>query len=78
MSPELLQRIDKERGLIPRAPYIEHCLKQYLEFRNGIQKVYDDMLVMLPERAVSEDPKELGDFVENLRSKILESKKKVL
>jgi hypothetical protein len=33
---------------------------------------------MLPERAVSEDPKELGDFVENLRSKILESKKKVL
>lgn len=78
MSPELLQRIDKERGLIPRATYIEHCLKQYFEFRNGIQKAYDDMLTMLPERAASEDPEELGDFVENLRSKILESKKKVL
>jgi hypothetical protein len=78
MSPELLQRIDKERGLIPRATYIEHCLKQYFEFRNSIQKFYDDVLTMLPERAVSEDPKELRDLVKNLRSKILESKKTVL
>lgn len=77
MSPDLLQRIDKERGLIPRATYIEHCLKQYFEFRNSAQKLYDDMLTMLPEKVVSEDPKKLRDLVKNLRSKILESKKTV-
>lgn len=78
MSPELLQRIEKERGLIPRATYIEYCLKQYFESRNSIQKLYDDMLTMLPERAADEDLEELRDLVRNLRSRILESKKKVL
>lgn len=78
MSPDLFQRIDKERGLIPRATYIEHCLKQYFEFRNSAQKLYDDMLTMLPENVVSEDPDELRDLVKNLRSKILENKKTVL
>ena len=75
MSPDLFQRIDKERGLIPRATYIEHCLKQYFESRNSIQKLYDDVLTMLPEKVISEDPKKLRDLVKNLRSKILESKK---
>ena len=78
MSPELLQRIEKERGLIPRATYIEYCLKQYFESQNSIQKFYDDMLTMLPERVVNENLEELSDLVGNLRSKILESKKKVL
>jgi hypothetical protein len=78
MSPELLQRIDKERGLIPRATYIEYCLKQYFESRNSVQKFYDDMLTMLPEKVASEDPKKLRDLVKNLRSKILESRKTVL
>jgi len=78
MSPELLQRIEKERGLIPRATYIEYCLKQYFESRNSMQKFYDDMLAMLPERVVNENLEELRDLVGNIRSKILESKKKVL
>jgi hypothetical protein len=78
MSPELLQRIEKERGLIPRATYIEYCLKQYFESRNSIQKFYDDMLAMLPEGAANKDLGELRDLVRNLRSRILESKKKVL
>jgi len=78
MSPELLQRIEKERGLIPRATYIEYSLKQYFEFRSSIQELYDDMLTMLPEKVASEDPEKLRDLVKNLRSKILESKKKVL
>ena len=78
MSPELLQRIEKERGLIPRATYIEYCLKQYFESRNSIQKFYDDMLTMLPERVANEDLEELRDLVRKLRSKILESKKTVL
>ena len=78
MSPELLQRIEKERGLIPRATYIEYCLKQYFESRNSIQKFYDDMLTMLPERVANEDLEELGDLVRKLRSRILENKKTVL
>jgi len=78
MSPGLLQRIEKERGLIPRATYIEYCLKQYFESRNSIQKFYDDMLTMLPERVANEDLEELRDLVRNLRSRILESKQKVL
>ena len=78
MSPGLLQRIEKERGLIPRATYIEYCLKQYFESRNSIQKFYDDMLTMLPERVANEDLEELRDLVRNLRSRILESKKTVL
>ena len=78
MSPELLQRIEKERGLIPRATYIEYSLKQYFEFRSSIQELYDDMLTMLPEKVASEDPEKLRDLVKNLRSKILESKKTVL
>jgi len=78
MSPELLQRIEKERGLIPRATYIEYCLKQYFESRNSIQKFYDDMLAMLPEGAANKDLEELRDLVRNLRSRILENTKKVL
>ena len=31
MSPALLKSIDEKRGLIPRATYIEHCMKQYFE-----------------------------------------------
>ena len=78
MSPGLLQRIEKERGLIPRATYIEYCLKQYFESQNSIQKFYDDMLTMLPERVANEDLEELRDLVRNLRSRILESKQTVL
>lgn len=34
MSPDLLKRIDETRGLIPRATYIEHCMKKYFELEN--------------------------------------------
>lgn len=31
MDPELFEKIDEKRGLIPRATYIEYCVKQYFE-----------------------------------------------
>ena len=34
MSHELLKIVDGKRGLIPRATYIEYCLKQYFELEN--------------------------------------------
>lgn len=34
MSPDLLKLIDEKRGLIPRATYIEDCLRKYLDLKD--------------------------------------------
>jgi len=75
MSRDLFERINIERGLIPRATYIEHCLKQYFEFRDSAKEFYDEILAMLPEKSVSEGRDRLDKIVENVRSKILERKR---
>lgn len=53
MDPTLLKIIDAKRGLIPRATYIEHCLKQYFELEGlkaeelSFHKEIGDMLLKL-------------------------------
>ena len=50
MSPDLLKRIDEKRGLVPRATYIEHCMKQYFELetlRSEEIKFYEEIQAML-------------------------------
>jgi len=87
MSPELLERIDKTRGLVPRATYIEHCLRQYLDLQNSGKdemKFYDEILAMLPEEeklpkvASKESYDKLRITVKNVRMKILNRKEKLL
>jgi len=48
MSPELLKRIDEKRGLIPRATYIENCMRRYfdLNLENEELKFYEQILPM--------------------------------
>lgn len=72
MSRDLFERINTERGLIPRATYIEYCLKQYFEFRDSAKEFYDEILAMLPEKGAGEDSDKLHIIVENVRSKILD------
>lgn len=74
MSPEVFQELEKNRRLIPRAPYIEHCLKQYFEFGEFLDK----LLATLPENAAQEDCDQLRTIVEKVRSKILEQKRSIL
>lgn len=38
MSPDLLKQIDKDRGLIARATYIEFSMKKYFELKNFIDE----------------------------------------
>jgi len=53
MSPELLKKIDEKRGLIPRATYIEYCVKQFLQLEDlkidelKFYKEIQDMLLKL-------------------------------
>jgi len=75
MSRELFERINTERGLIPRATYIEHCLKQYFKFLDSSKQFYDEILAMLPEKVTGEDCDKLRKIAENVRSKILDRRK---
>jgi hypothetical protein len=46
MSPELFEKIDAKRGLIPRATYIEYCVKQYFQLddlKNDELKFYGEI-----------------------------------
>lgn len=78
MSPELFEELEKRRGLIPRARYIEHCVKQYFEFQNSTKEFFDKLLTMLPENVAKEDCGKLRAIAENVRSKILEKKEAIL
>jgi len=75
MSPEVFEEVEKRRGLIPRATYIEHCLKQYFRLRDSAKEFYDGILVVLPEKTAREDCDKLRTIVESVRSKILERKR---
>lgn len=74
MSPDLLEKIDQERGLIPRATYIEHCLKQYFKLRDKTKAFYDELLNLLPERITEKDVDHLQKIIEDIRSKIRQKK----
>jgi len=78
MSPNVFDEIEKRRGLIPRAPYIEHCLKQYFEYQDGIKEFFDDLLKRLPEKTAQEDCDKLRTIVEKARAIILEKKRSIL
>lgn len=77
MSRELLSRLDDERGLIPRATYIEHCLRQYFELRDNLVGFYDEILAMLPEKVDSEKCDKLRAAIESIRSKVRKRKKSI-
>jgi hypothetical protein len=50
MSPELFEKIDAKRGLIPRATYIEYCVRQYFELddlKNQELKFYKEIQEIL-------------------------------
>lgn len=78
MSAEVFEELEKRRGLIARATYVEHCLKQYFEFQDKAKEFYDEILAMLPDKATQEDCNKLRATVESIRSKILEKKSLIL
>ena len=82
MSPELLERIEEKRGLVPRARYIEYCLKQYFDlqnFREDEIKFYNEILAILPKKETLHE-EATGDYdkpsslLASLKSKIVERK----
>lgn len=75
MSRDLFERINTERGLIPRATYIEYCLKQYFKSLDSSKQFYDEILAMLPKKAAGEDCDKLHTIVENVRSKIFDRRR---
>ena len=90
MSPDLLHDIDEKRGLIPRARYIEHCLKEYfklINFKEEELKFYDELLSLLPEIKFQEgvsirtvpksDIEKIGENIRNARSKVIERKQRL-
>jgi hypothetical protein len=78
MSPELFEELEKRRGLIARATYLEHCVKQYFKFQDSAKELLDEILAMLPENATKEDCDELRAIAGNVRSKILERRETIL
>jgi len=74
MSTEVFEELEKRRRLIPRAPYIEHCLKQYFEFTGFL----DELLATLPENPGQEGCDKLRTIVDTVRSRILERKRSIL
>ena len=46
MNPDLLKKVDEKRGLIPRATYIEYCVKQFFQLadlKNEELKFYKEI-----------------------------------
>jgi hypothetical protein len=81
MSPELLKVIDETRGLIPRATYIEHCMKQYFELetlRSEEIKFYDEILAMLRNLMVEEKRGKMLSGISLISSKIAERRESIV
>lgn len=91
MSPDLLHSIDEKRDLVPRARYIEYCLREYfrlVSFKEEELKFYDELLSLLPEikfqegvptRAAPErDIEKIIANLGNARIKIIERKQRLL
>jgi hypothetical protein len=81
MSPELLKRIDEKRGLIPRATYIEHCIKQYFELealRSEEIKFYEEIQAMLRNLMTEEKRGKMLSGVSLISSKISERRESII
>jgi hypothetical protein len=80
MSPELLKRIDEKRGLIPRATYIEHCMKQYFELEtlsNEEIKFYEEILAMLRDLMTEKRIGKILSGISLISSKVAEKRESV-
>lgn len=81
MSPELLKRIDEKRGLIPRATYIEHCMKQYFELetlRSEEIKFYEEIQAMLRNLMTEEKTGRILSGISLISSKIAEKRESMI
>jgi len=81
MSPELLKRIDEKRGLIPRATYIEHCMKQYFELetlRSQEIKFYEEIQAMLRNLMTEEKIGKMLSGISLISSKIAERRELII
>lgn len=50
MSPELLKKIDEDRGLIPRSTFIEHRIRKYYQLKENILTICEGTLQLISER----------------------------
>ena len=81
MSPDLLKRIDEQRGLIPRATYIEYCMKQYFELetlRNEEIKFYEEIQAMLRDLMTEEKIGKMLSGISLISSKIAEKRESII
>jgi hypothetical protein len=81
MSPELLRRIDEKRGLIPRATYIEHCMKQYFELENlksAEIKFYEEIQAMLRDLMTEEKTGKILSGLSLISSRIAEKREAMI
>jgi hypothetical protein len=81
MSPELLKRIDEKRGLIPRATYIEHCMKQYFELetlKSEEIKFYEEIQAMLRGLMTEEKTGKILSGISLISSKISEKRESMI
>lgn len=73
MSPELLKHIDEKRGLVPRATYIEYCMKQYFDsetLRTEEIKFYEEILTALRSLMSGEKKGKVQSGISLISSKI--------
>jgi len=81
MSPELLKRIDEKRGLVPRATYIEHCMKLYLEledYKGEEIKFHEEILATLRNLVTEEEKGKILSGISLISSKIAERRESML
>jgi len=81
MSPDLLKRIDEKRGLIPRATYIEHCMKQYFELetlRSEEIKFYEEIQAMLRSLMTEEKIGKMLSGISLISSRIAEKRESMI
>lgn len=81
MSPELLGQIDQKRGLIPRARYIEHCMKQYFELENLKSEeinFYEGILTILRNMMTEEKRGKMLSGISLISSKISERRESII
>jgi hypothetical protein len=81
MSPDLLKQVDEKRGLIPRATYIEYCMKQYFELdnlRNEEIKFCDEILGFLRNLMVEEKRGKVLSGISLMSSKIVDRKESLV
>jgi hypothetical protein len=81
MSPDLLKHIDEKRGLVPRATYIEHCMKQYFELetlRSEEIKFYEEIQAMLRNLMTEEKIGKMLSGISLISSRIAEKRESMI